>query len=362
MSHNDLSIRSRTARRALALAPAGLFIAAALSPVAAAQATFSNGVLTLIGGNADDDITIHVGTQPGRVEVSGIQGGGTVSGVRAIFASLGAGQDKIQVLGSATYLPRLDFDFGTGLADAKIDFVFRSVPQPVQSAGIRIRTGDQEDVVNVTLKTAPGQTNVFLDLFLGNGTNDVSVLVEPENAAAAVRARATVYGGTGIDKVLLDVGGDTPEAAAVLFGDLGAGEDEALVVLETSSGGANSFFGDLFLGTGDDKFILNGSNGGVDIAGRVLAGDGLDTLEVVSNRGFSGGLLLDAGEGNDSVKLISSLPNASASRILAGGGDDNVEVLRGSGTDQTPTTSDGGPGFDVFTGIGAVTNFEVVNR
>jgi len=360
MSH-VLSVRSRAVRRVVAFAPAGLLFAGALSPAAAAQATFSSGVLTLIGGSADDDITIHVGPQPGRVEVSGIQGGGTVTGVRAIVASLGAGQDKLQVLGSATFLPRLDLDFGSGLADAKIDFVFRPVVVPVVSAGIRIRTSDQQDVVNVTLKTAPGQTNVLLDLSLGNGTNDVSVLVEPENAAAAVRARVTVNGGTGIDKVLLDVGGDTPEAVAELFGNLGAGEDEANVVLETSSGGANRYFGDLILGTGNDKFLLNGSNGGVDIAGRVLAGDGLDTLEVVSNRGFSGGLLLDAGEGNDSVKLISALPNASASRILAGGGDDNVEVLRGSGTAQTPTTSDGGPGFDVFTGIGRATNFEVVN-
>ena len=155
--------------------------------------------------------------------------------------------------------------------------------------------------------------------------------------------------------MLLDVSGDTPEAVAELFGDLGAGEDEANVVLETSSGGANRYFGDLLLGTGNDKFLMDGSNGGVGIGGRVLAGDELDTLEVTSNRGFPGGLLLGAGEGNDSVKLISTLPNSSASRILAGGGDDTVEVLRGSGTSQTPTTNDGGPGFDVFTGIGLAT-------
>jgi len=334
---------------------------ALLAPVAAAQATFSNGVLTLVGTPANDDITVEVGPLPGQVQVSGIQGGGTFFGVRGITAALGDGLDKLQVIGSATFLPRLDLDFGQGEADAKVDFVFRSAPVPVQSAGIRIRTADRQDVVNVTLKTAPGITNVVLDLALGGGNNDSVLLVEPENQAAVVRALATVTGGAGIDKVLLDVGGDALQAEAALFGDLGGGDDEAEVVLEARSGGDVSANFGIELGSGNDKALLTTSNAATAVSGAVRMGDGQDVVELVSGRGFSGGVLVDAGRGNDSVKLVSSLANSSASQIFAGEGDDVVEVLAG-GVQVTPTTSDGGPGFDVFTGIGAVVNFEVVNR
>ncbi len=334
---------------------------ALLAPAAAAQATFSNSVLTLVGTPANDDITAEVGPLPGQVRVSGIQGGGTFFGVRGITAALGDGLDKLQVIGSATFLPRLDLDFGLGQADAKVDFVFQSSPFPVQSAGVRIRTADQQDVVNVTLKTAPGIANVVFDLALGGGTNDAILVIEPENSAAVVRARADVRGGAGIDKVLLDVGGDVLQAEAALFGDLGGGNDEANVVLESRSGGdASATFG-IDLGTGDDQAHLTTSNAATAVLGSLSTGDGQDVIELVSGRGFTGGVAVDSGAGNDSVKMITSLANASASQISAGDGDDVVEVLAG-GPPVTPTTSDGGPGFDVFTGIGAVVNFEVVNR
>ena len=356
---NQLSLRLSVRTASLTLC------AAALAPTAAAQVTFTNGVLAITGTPGNDDITLQVGPLPGEVEVQGVAGpvsGGTFFGVRGVSATLGAGQDKVQVLGSAPVLPRLDLDFGAGLADASVDFTFAASPAPLAASGIRIVTGDQDDVVNVLLKTNAGGTSVFLDLALGNGKNDVTTFVEPENTSSAVRVWTNFNGGSGEDIVTATVGGATPLAECVLTGNLGAGNDEAKVVLGAFASGQARLDATLDLGAGDDKFDLVSSDANTNVLGSVRTGDGQDTLELVSNRRFTGGILLDAGAGNDSVKLISTQPNDSASRILAGDGDDTVEVLRGSGTNQTPTTSDGGAGFDVFTGIGDVTNFEVVNR
>lgn len=342
-----------------------LLCAIVLAPEAAAQVTFANGVLSLAGTPGNDDITLQLGPLPGEVEVQGVSGpvgGGTFLGVGAITASLGAGQDKIQVLGSAPALPRLDFDFGSGLADASVDFTFAAAPVTSLTSSIRIVTGDDDDVVNVLLKTNAGRTSVALDLALGNGNNFANAFVEPENQSTAVRVWTNVTAGSGQDVVEATIGGATPLAEYVLTGNLGAGNDEAKAALGANPTGQARFDATLDLGAGDDKLDVNGTNSNTNVLGTVRGGDGLDTLEFLSARRFTGGITLDAGAGNDSIKLVSALPNGSASIILAGDGDDTVEVLRGSGTNVTATTSDGGLGFDVFTGIGAVTNFEVVNR
>lgn len=335
----------------------------ALTAPAAADVTFDQSILFIETFGADDDITIRVGPMAGQVHVSGAgPGSGAYQGVRSIFARTRGGGDEIDVIGASAFLPRLFLDLGTGDNDVDIDFRYVDTGLlPINAAGIQIRTRGGDDDVSIELETANLPGFAFVDADLGDGDNDIDVDFSPDDSAPSLELNAVIRGGAGTDEVDLDVGDDTPLATVSLRGDLGAGEDDVDVDVDARSDGATALDFELDLGADDDSVDCSADGSDCALSGRIDAGSGDDTLEVLGRSRFVGsGVLLRGERGDDSIKLNCASSNESASRIEAGDGDDSVEVLVQNGSTSTPTTSDGGPGFDVFTGIGVATNFESV--
>ena len=336
-------------------------LALAAAPTAFADVTFSASTLFITTGDADDDIQIDVGPMPGEVTVSGVYNGGTFAGVRAIVAMPGDGDDEIDIDGRAPFLPRLFVDMGDDDDRFDVDFVFSEFFIDVRAAGIFLRTGEGEDDVTISLKSHSGELNASIDLELGDGSNDVDVDVAPEGDSGVIRVGLDIQSGEDDDEVEFDVGGDSGLSYARLRGALGDGGDDVDVDVETRLGGAPTLELALDLGSGDDEFDSDASGNDLALLGTLRGQDGEDSIEVLSQAGFIGGAVLDAGADDDDVTFHAVGRHDSATSILAGTGDDDVEVLTQTSQTQTPTTSDGGPGEDVFSGIGLAVNFEEID-
>ncbi|QDV05232.1 hypothetical protein Poly30_07280 [Planctomycetes bacterium Poly30] len=308
-------------------------------------------------------MVLNVGPDPGRVQVTGASSGTeTFTGVRAIVAMTGAGEDTFRVTGASPYLPRLFLDTGTGESEVLIQFTYTSSPFfSRNSAGIFFQGGDEEDDLEILLDAADVPLLAVVDATLGNGINALDLTLTTLGDDTDAEGIVIASGGSGQDTIELDVGSlNSLSAVANLSGNLGGGNDRVFTDVESRFSGASTLVTSLDLGAGNDSFRMDADGADVFLGGTIDGSTGADQFQLRPETGLIGALTVEAGAGNDTITMVSRRDNASASQLRGGDGDDTVEVRVLSGSQVTDTSSDGGPGLDTFRGIGARSNFEII--
>ncbi len=357
-------IRSIRRNCVLSLSPVlcGLTAWGATDSLAHADVTFGQSILRITTDGADDVVTLNVGPTPGRVQVTGASSGTEFfTGVRAIVAMTGAGDDTFRVTGSGAYLPRLFLNTGSGESEVFINFEYTASPFFSRSAaGIFFQGGGQEDDLEIILDAADVPLLAVVDAALGEGVNALDLTLTTQGDATDVESIVIVEGGSGRDTVEVDVGSPNSTSATANFeGDLGGGNDVVFADLDSRVTGDSAAVFFLDLGVGNDSVTFDAEGGDVLLGGSIDGSDGADQFRFRPETGLVGALTIDAGAGNDTIEMVTRRGNGSASELLGGAGDDSVEVRVLQGSQVTLTSSDGGDGTDTFRGIGDRTNFEI---
>ncbi len=328
-------------------------------------ATFSKGSLLLLGDSAANDVSIQIGTVPGRVSIIGNNGTrikgpstGTVAGNLTI--DLGAGNDTVVVTGDQDPL-RTD-EPHSKLKLAQLRIVTGDGADEVSVEDVRVRgtfvidTGKGDDspgftnswAGSVSITTGDGNDRVGFggfgerdvpDPLLINGAFTVDTgggrdIVE-SFGKAAVSGLTRINTGADDDTVELTAyGNDEYSPFHDLKIDTGSGDDRAtLTGIATQSTSIQT-------GAGNDAVYLGGLSGAVRIHGplSVNTGDGNDGIYVggltpnvvypkfVSE--FDGKVTFSTGNGSDFLSL--DRPSSFYGPVTAamGAGKDTVELGR----------------------------------
>lgn len=334
----------------------------ALSSIAAAEATFSAGTLTVIGTPSEDVITVVFDVTPGHARVFGVAGtpdGTLFTGVERLVANTLASMDIVNVQILSATPPELDLDTGAGDSQVRVDIQTPFGLAPTYSKA-RVRGGPQKDSVLFEVnENAFGGTYDYV-VFGGEGENDATVKFSSDVLGGVSTLNWRAFGGGSTDKMLVDVSTKADEFIVNGLGlTFGAG-DEWIVKVAGDANTTARIQNAARLGSGGDTARIDVSNcSNAVVRGGTDGGDGDDVIELVTTSDMQASPLLLGGAGHDVllVNVGQSLLAGSAPRILAGSGNDTVSMLVGSDVLGAPF-SDGGPGVDSFTGVGVAVNFE----
>jgi Ca2+-binding RTX toxin-like protein len=310
---------------ALALA-AGVLAATAAQASAATSATFANGVLTVVGDNADNSIVISRDAA-GRIKVNGgaiaVTGGTPTVANTALIKVFGlGGKDRIALSEAGGALPAGSLFGGAG---------------------------------NDRLTGGSGADRLFgqagNDTLRGRGSNDLLFGGRGNDTVTGGDADDQVFGQAGDDRMVWNPGDDT---------DLNEGGDGVDTVEVNGANGAEQFTAaangarvridrvtpapfSIDIGTsenllvnargGDDRFSATGNLAAL-IKLTVDGGDGKDTI-----LGGNGADVLFGGDGNDFID-----GNQGNDLTLLGAGDDTFQWDPGDGSD----TVEGQDGTDTM--------------
>jgi hypothetical protein len=326
-------------------------------------ATFSKGSLLLLGDSAANDVSIQIGTVPGRVSIIGnngtrIKGPSTGRVTGSLTMDLGAGADTVTVTGEQDPLNPYSPHSKLNLAQMRIatgDGADRVVVDDVRVKGsLVIDTSKGNDSVgfgnlwagSVSITTGDGNDNVgfgglegadvpdpllingALTIDTGAGRDDVS-----SYGKSAILGLTRISTGADDDSVFISSHGNYEYSP---FHDLkidtGTGNDKVtLTGIETQSTRIQT-------GAGNDAVYLGGLNGAVRIHGplSVDTGDGNDgilvgglTTNVVYPKfvsEFDGKVTFSTGNGSDLLRLDGQTSFYRPVTVAMGAGKDTVEL------------------------------------
>jgi hypothetical protein len=349
----------------LPLCAATVFAATALAAAATAQVTSQAGVLRITTGATDDLFKVVSGPVAGEVqlfEVPGAVDGALYTGVQRIEILTNAGVDKITVETLSATVPQLAINAGAG--DNEI-VVLMSVPPsatPVTSTAA-VLGGGGNDYIWLQATSAASNLNLVWDVFAGGGNNIILAEALSDGPSQQLSLDLTTQAGLGIDSATVNVDSQAAKLALLLDGGLGSGVNQYAVNAKGAGASttANLRTG-LGFGAGDDNVLLELTEVGQTVwQGGLSTGFGNDEVVAKFPQGLTGLWRIDTLAGADKVSVFTQGALGGAPRINTGDGADLVEFWVFGNFAAASPLSDGGPGIDVFHGVGATVNFEQVN-
>lgn len=337
----------------------------ALSAAALSQATVNGTTLQVLGSAGGDVIAIRFDSAPGSVQVFGVPGtpdGAQFAGIAKLQLATLAGFDIVDVQVQSSALPELAVDTGSGDSQVKLRFSVPSTVADVTSLAT-VTGGAANDQVEFEVSSDAASMTMNWNVIGGDGTNDAVVKFTSDALGGATALNWRYAGGSQVDKVLLDLTTRADQLAVAALTNTGGGADEFIVkgVGDTNTTAVTQLLSRL--GAGADKAVIDISNvGRTFVRGAIDGGLDADTIELSTTSSLSGSPLILGGDGNDTLVFTvdGTLRAGSAPRIFAGNGNDSVSMLVWGSLLGSPFC-DGGAGFDIFQGVGATANFEVIN-
>ena len=326
-----------------------------------AQVTLSGSTLTIVTGNGDDKVQVKVEASGTRVfDIPGVNDNINYGFITALVIRTNGGLDKVQILVENRPAPTIDINTGAGISEVDMDLKHYGAGP----TGVRVTTGNEDDKILIEADTNTSASQLNLTINAGSGKNETLINMESDLSPAALMGiNLNINGGAQDDLVLIEMGNNLNQITASVSGSLGGGLDNFLLKTKTFQSGATNLNFNLDMGDGLDSFSVSTSESATTtFNGSVRTGLDGDKVEVTTSGILQGNPTIDTGDGNDEVKVFSLGALAATLRTLAGSGDDKVEIFSGIPGSASSAFSDGGPGFDIFAGIGTVVNFEIVSR
>lgn len=345
-----------------------LFAVAALALLgasASAEATASGAVLTVLGSESTDLMQIRFVSTPGQVEVFGVPGtpdGTSFTGITRLELRSFGGFDNIHVQSFSVAVPQLDIDTGTDNSEVLLDIKVPTTAALVM-AHVDVRGGALDDKVDLRIDSDAEQFQLAWKVTAGEGKNETLVGFLSDQASTWSTLSGKYFGGALDDKLTLTVVTESPTLNINLDGSTGAGPDEVVLSADAAAGSVARGNIRLRMGDGLDKASLAFTQAALAIVRGVIdTGAGDDAIELSTADDLGGSVRLVSGAGHDrvAVDVNGALISGSMPNVRCGEGDDTESFIVHGGLFGSPF-SDGGPGFDVFSGAGAAVNFEVVN-
>ncbi len=341
-------------------APAGVDTARLLTQVyMVASQAFSGGALTLTTDDDSQQIEIQTGPQPGFVKVIGVDGASAeYSGVTSIDLTTGAGQDYVEFRIFGPIVPNILVNTGTNNSDVKLIYQIPYTTVPV-STMVSVIGADQNDKVAFEVLNSVETLIADWSVAHGNGANETKVLVDTPEGTTLTSIALSTLSGAGKDK--LDAAFKSGAATVDLEIDasLGNNSDSSIISVTEQEAGFTRLAVNIDLGRGlDVSEIITVLNGGTTTqTGVVKGGGGDDFLKMLQEGDGSNSIVLNSGGGDDYIDMEFKGAVTGSPKQRAAAGDDFLKLVATQPGLMSPLM-DGGPGFDVAHGFGAIINVE----
>lgn len=347
---------------------AACLLATAVGTVSAQTVTVSSGAMTINTSAyaTDQQMEIEVGPVPGEVRLSGVIGAPASQyfGITSIDLTTGPRNDTVLFrvfTGDAPAITASTASTGAGNSDVKVIYNLGSSIMDA-STSVSVAGGTGEDKVAFEVVSFARAFAASWSTNQGAGTNETIASIDSPETSQLMSVSLVSLGTSGIDKYELEVKSNAASINLNASPNTGAGQDSAIVKVDTLGAGTTNVATLVSLGAGIDVFELtNISRGGAaNFSGSVNGGADNDTLKFSSEAsgrvlmGFHGAL------GNDNIDFFAKGSVTGRPRLLGAGGNDELKLVVDGPRLATPFI-DGGAGYDRAFGFGTIINCEDVN-
>lgn len=331
----------------------------------AQSVTVSGGAMTINTSAyaTDQHMEIEVGPVTGEVRLSGVPGATTTVyyGIASIDLTAGPRNDYVEFRIFTGDAPAITAATGAGNSDVKVLYQLDSSIMDASSS-VSVAGGTGEDKVFFGVHSFARAFAANWTTNQGAGTNETIASIDSPEASQLMSVSLASTGTTGIDKYELEVKSNAAAISLNASPNTGAGEDSAIVKIDTLGAGTTNVATLVSLGAGIDVFELtNTSRGGAaNFSGSINGGADNDTMKFSSEAsgrvlmGFNGAL------GNDNIDFFAKGSVTGRPRLLGAGGNDYLKLVIDGPRLSNPYL-DGGAGFDIAFGFGTIINCEQVN-
>ncbi len=327
--------------------------------------TVSGGAMTINTSAyaTDQHMEIEVGPVPGEVRLSGVLGAPATQyfGISSIDLTAGPRNDYVEFRIFTGDAPAITASTGAGNSDVKVLYELASSIMDASSS-VTIVGGAGEDKAFFGVHSFARAFAANWVTLQGAGTNETFGSIDSPEASQLMSVSLASTGTTGIDKYELEVKSNAAAINLNASPNTGAGNDSAVVKIDTLGTGTTNAATVATLGAGVDVFELtNISRGGpANFSGNVNGGADSDTIKFNSEANGRVLMAFNGALGNDNVDFYAKGTVTGRPRLLGAGGDDYLKLVIDGSRVATPFI-DGGAGFDIAFGFGTIINCEQVN-
>ncbi|QYK48151.1 MAG: hypothetical protein KF838_15330 [Phycisphaeraceae bacterium] len=348
---------------------AGIVSAALLASLAgtsmAQTVTVSGGAMTINTSAfaTDQQMEIEVGPVPGEVRLSGVIGAPATQyfGITSIDLTAGPRNDYVEFRIFTGDAPAITANTGAGNSDVKVIYnLGSSIMDASSSVSVTGGTGEDKVLFEVVSFARAFAANWVTNQ--GAGTNETVASIDSPEASQLMSVSLSSTGTGGKDTYDLSVKSNAASINVNASPNTGAGNDSAIIAIDTLGTGTLNLATLASLGAGIDVFELtNVSRGGpANFSGSVNGGADADTIKFSSESNGRVLMTFNGALGNDTVDFFAKGSVTGRPRLLGAGGDDYLKLVVDGPRLATPFI-DGGAGYDRAFGFGTIVNCEEVN-
>lgn len=327
--------------------------------------TVSGGAMTINTSAfaTDQQMEIEVGPVPGEVRLSGVIGAPATQyfGITSIDLTAGPRNDYVEFRIFTGDAPAITANTGPGNSDVKVIYNLGSSIMDASSS-VSVTGGTGEDKVLFEVVSFARAFAASWVTNQGAGTNETVASIDSPEASQLMSVSLSSTGTGGKDTYDLSVKSNAASISVSASPNTGAGNDSAIISIDTLGPGTLNLATLASLGAGIDVFELtNVSRGGpANFSGSVNGGADADTIKFSSESNGRVLMTFNGALGNDTVDFFAKGSVTGRPRLLGAGGNDYLKLVVDGPRLATPFI-DGGAGVDRAFGFGTIVNCEEVN-